>query len=132
MLWVGLCLCLLIGAGPTLGEAEPEGPEPLPEGGYDHPRGSGFVNVRIVDNRFEIHFLDENRIPQPVEYDRAMVFYEHVPIRSNRGSILVEATSDGMKLIAPRPVRAPPLYFARVVFLRDGESAEMIPRFDLR
>ena len=126
-LLLGVLAVLFMGTGKA-----PEGPEPLPEGGYDHARAGGIVNIRLVDNRFEIHFLDKDRIPQPVAYDKATVFYEQTSNRNNKGNILLEATPDRMKLVAVRPVRPPPLYFARVVFLRDGEPAESIARFDLR
>jgi len=105
---------------------------PLPEGGHYHPRGDGFINIRLTDNRFEIYFLNADKVPQPVLHRQAMVFFEQTSNRNNKGSVLLEMDADGKRLVAPRPVKPPPLYFARVVFLRDGQSVETIARFDLR
>lgn len=131
--WGGAWLvAVAMAVGLTANPPVVEEGEPLPEAGYYHPRGDGFVNIRIADNRFEIYFLNADKVPQPVVHRQALVHYQQTSNRNNEGSVLLEVDAGGKRLVAPRPVRPPPLYFARVVFLEDGQSVELIARFDLR
>jgi hypothetical protein len=94
------CLLVVVALVPVLHAEE----EPLP--GIVLPRpGGGFINFRIEENSFQVHFLDEEKEPALADRDRGLVRYRPAMRREER--VVLSPDPEGTMLTNPLFIRPP-------------------------
>ena len=115
--------------------AEEDEGEKLPEMGLYFDRSAGNkVNLRIVEKKFRLYFVDNENKILPPEYDSALVHAENVIRKEREGRFILRLSSDGQYLTSPRVVLPPIDYWIRVTLRNAADVArkEALPRARLR
>jgi hypothetical protein len=141
-LFGGGIFCLLLGLAATVhaaDEAEPVEEEipTLPELGLYYDLGEdGKVNLRIVDNRFQIYFLDGEDHVQPLAYQSARIRYEGFFKKDEEGVLTLGPGSAelGSILTHPRFFRPPIAWTVYITLLDPSDESrnKSLPRAVLR
>lgn len=118
------------------GEGEIEVGKPLPnelgltlarkevDEGEEEP---GFVNLRIVDNRFQLWFLDSEKNVVLPSYPMAILHYRGFVVRKSRETIRLSPDSDGLFLTSPRIIPPPHHYSVRILLMNQAEEEALNP-----
>lgn len=78
----------------------------------------GFINLRIVDNRFQLWFLDhEKNVIEPA-FPLAILHYRGFVVRKSRYTIQLTPDSSGLFLTSPRVIK-PPYHYSVKILLMD-------------
>ncbi len=113
---------------------EDEG-EKLPEMGLYFDRSPGNrVNLRIVEKKFRLYFVDTQNKVVPPEYNSALVHAANVIRKEREGRFALRLSSDGQYLTSPRVVLPPIDYWIRITLRNaaDPTRKEALPRARLR
>lgn len=87
----------------------------------------GFINLRIVDNRFQLWFLDhEKNVVEPT-YPMAILHYRGFVVRKSRETIQLLPEGDGLCLTSPRIVPPPHHYSVRILLMNKAEEEALNP-----
>lgn len=87
----------------------------------------GFINLRIVNNRFQLWFLDhEKNVVEPA-YPMAILHYRGFVVRRSRETIQLRPDSDGLFLTSPRVVPPPHHYSVRILLMNQAEEEALNP-----
>lgn len=109
-------MMLFFALGPLLGASERK------EIGAWIEHGDGWLNLLVEENRFQLHFLDENKEPVKPDAVRAVVHYSSRTVREQQTTALlpVEPKEDEeVYFTSPRFIRPPFHYQVLLVLMFD-------------
>jgi len=102
----------------------------LPELGVYIPMAEdGFVNIRIVDKKFRLYFMDEERkVKEPV-YSSAFIRYENVAKKDVEDRLTLRLSEDGeyQFLTSGRVIKPPFNLWIFLVFTDSADPNKKIP-----
>lgn len=123
-LFLPVIFCLLLVLPLSAGAQSIETPPDLKPGdtlpgplGIYYERGEGFLNVRIVDNRFRLYFLEEDKetLVEP-GFSEAIIHYGNAVRRGlNRNTTTLELAGGQPYLMAARIIPPPHRYWVQIV-----------------
>lgn len=95
----------------------------------------GFINIRIVDNKFQLYFTDEEKLVIPADFAKAYVRYASHVKRSDRDrTVTLKPDGNGAFLTASRAILPPHYYRVRIILTDEAEESESsgIPTYGSR
>ncbi len=130
------CLPLCILLFPLFVSAEEEVAPPNTLGGVLEPalgidfkrtgKVPGTVNVRIVNNRFEVWFLDEEGLIVEPDFETGVMFYSNPNIKELRNLHTTVSRSDSQPILTSPLIIAPPhRYLVRLVLSKEAPPPDI-------
>lgn len=100
----------------------------LPELGVYISYGEGSINVRLVDNRMRLYFLDaEKKVIEP-SYPVAVIRYENVTRKKLDDTLTLRASSDetGPFLANPQFIKPPHSLWINILLLNPDNTEDKV------
>ena len=130
---------LCLPAGTVLGAEEEEVVEEIGAvleelGLYLDDAGGGFINVRIVDKKFRVYFMDADKLLVAPTYSTARLKYESVRNKDKEGNMRLQMDGGGLFLVGPRKIFPPYFIWVKLVLLdvKNADNNKYYPKSRLK
>jgi len=81
------------------------------------------LGIQIVDNSFKLSFYDEEKMPAPADYPRALLRWD-VTYKKVQERVILTPGGDGTFLTSPRAIRPPYNFQLFITLIADDQDTE--------
>jgi len=115
--------------GGTTDEGSLEVGAQLDEKGIFIPHSEGLVNLRIVDNKFQLYFVDaEKKLVEPDAVKIIVRYSSQVRRGESESTVVLNPGPGSLYFTASRPILPPHFYRVKVILVfADKEATEYLP-----